>query len=79
MTYFHPRDFDYEQPIISELSLYRKFKSYYGLKGSLSKAQRFVGDFDFVSLNHADKLIDWNQADQFNLIDEKLELADFKN
>jgi polysaccharide deacetylase family protein (PEP-CTERM system associated) len=79
MTYFHPRDFDYEQPIMSELSPYRKFKSYYGLKGSLSKAQRFVGDFDFVSLNHADKLIDWNQADQFNLIDEKLELADFKN
>ena len=74
MTYFHPRDFDYEQPIISDLNHYRKFKSYFGLKKSFSKARKFVDDFDFVSLGHADKLIDWNKADQFSVIDEKLQL-----
>ena len=79
MTYFHPRDFDYEQPIISELSTFRKFKSYYGLKNSFIKAEKFVNDFDFVSLNHADKLIDWNHADKFELIDEKLQLLVSKN
>jgi polysaccharide deacetylase family protein (PEP-CTERM system associated) len=78
MTYFHPRDFDYEQPIISDLSAFRKFKSYYGLKNSYSKAEKFVRDFDFVSLSHADKLIDWASADRFELVDEKLQLLGFK-
>lgn len=75
MTYFHPRDFDHEQPIISELSAYRKFKSYYGLKKSFIKAEKFVNDFDFVSLSHADKLIDWKNADRFQLSDEKLYIS----
>jgi polysaccharide deacetylase family protein (PEP-CTERM system associated) len=74
MTYFHPRDFDSEQPIISELSAFRKFKSYYGLKGSFQKAEKFVQDFDFISLSHADKLIDWNQADQFKVVNENLQV-----
>ena len=73
MTYFHPRDFDYEQPIISDLSSFRKFKSYYGLKNSYAKAIKFVEDFDFVTLSHADKLINWPDADKFHLIDEKLQ------
>ena len=30
MSYFHPRDFDFNQPIIKELSTFRKFKSYVG-------------------------------------------------
>jgi peptidoglycan-N-acetylglucosamine deacetylase len=72
MTYFHPRDFDANQPIISDLSLFRKFKSYYGLHGSLNKAKRFVSDYDFVSLSHADKLIDWNFADRFLIKDNTL-------
>lgn len=75
MTYFHPRDFDHDQPIISELSAYRKFKSYYGLKKSFIKAEKFVNDFDFVSLSHADKLIDWKNADRFQLTDEKLYIS----
>ena len=33
MTYFHPRDFDPNQPILEGLSLKRKFKSYYNLSG----------------------------------------------
>ena len=30
MTYFHPRDFDYDQPIIEDLNTFRRFKSYWG-------------------------------------------------
>ena len=72
MTYFHPRDFDSDQPIISDLSAFRKFKSYYGLKGAFTKAGKLVNDFDFISLSHADKIMNWNNADVFELIDGKL-------
>jgi len=73
MTYFHPRDFDKGQPVLKDLSYYRLFKSYYGLKYSFPKAEKFLSDFDFVSLTHADKLVDWNQAQQFNLINGELQ------
>ena len=75
MTYFHPRDFDSLQPVISDLSAFRKFKSYYGLKGAFSKAEKFVNDFDFISLSHADKIVNWSNADYFELIDGKLQLS----
>ena len=74
MTYFHPRDFDSLQPMIPGLSSFRKFKSYYGLKGAFSKAEKFVDDFDFVSLCHADRIVDWNRADSFELVNGKLNL-----
>ena len=61
MTYFHPRDFDPAQPVIPELNLYRKFKSYVGLKSSLSKLYKWTSDFDFIDLKSADNLICWNK------------------
>ena len=67
MTYFHPRDFDPDQPIISELSLYRKFKSYVGLKNSLNKLHNWVSDFSFVDLSTADKNIDWSGVKEIKL------------
>ena len=45
MTYFHPRDFDPNQPIIKELSLIRKFKSYVGLNTAFSKLENLITDF----------------------------------
>jgi polysaccharide deacetylase family protein (PEP-CTERM system associated) len=45
MTYFHPRDFDKKQPMIDDLSLVRKFKSYYGLGGAFDKLERLITDF----------------------------------
>jgi|SRR6056297_1509212 len=60
MTYFHPRDFDKNQPILNELSLYRRFKSYVGLKGSFKKFKKYIHDFHFIDLCSADKKIDWN-------------------
>lgn len=67
MTYFHPRDFDQEQPVISDLSLIRKFKSYYGLDNALSKLERLIDDFEFIDIAQADKKINWNHAKKFNL------------
>ena len=62
MTYFHPRDFDKDQPVISGLSQWRRFKSYYGLAGCERKLRRFIRDFDFVTVGEAEKLIDWESA-----------------
>ncbi len=62
MTYFHPRDFDPDQPMISNLSLHRKFKSYVGLRGSLIKLEKWLNDFSFIDLKTADSKIDWDSV-----------------
>jgi polysaccharide deacetylase family protein (PEP-CTERM system associated) len=62
MTYFHPRDFDPTQPMITELPVIRKFKSYYGLNGALEKLEQLLTDFKFVDIRTADKMIDWQKA-----------------
>jgi len=59
MTYFHPRDFDSMQPMINDLSLMRKFRSYYGLNSAFSKLERLIDDFAFVDIAQADKSINW--------------------
>ena len=62
MSYLHPRDFDAEQPVIKELSLPRKFKSYVGLKGAENKLEKWLDDFKFVDINTAVKNIDWKSV-----------------
>jgi polysaccharide deacetylase family protein (PEP-CTERM system associated) len=62
MTYFHPRDFDPGQPMINSLPLMRKFKSYVGLAKSFSKFQRLIDDFNFINLEEADSIINWEKA-----------------
>ena len=62
MTYFHPRDFDNEQPIVPGLSLPRRFKSYVGIKNCKPKLEQWLSDFDFIDLNQADQLINWNKV-----------------
>jgi polysaccharide deacetylase family protein (PEP-CTERM system associated) len=62
MTYFHPRDFDAEQPVIKSLSLARKFKSYVGITSAFIKLQKLLTDFDFIDIAEADKRIDWDNA-----------------
>jgi len=63
MTYFHPRDFDSSQPVIQELSIVRKLKSYYGLKSAFEKLDRLVSDYEFVDLASAVRNYDWARAD----------------
>lgn len=62
MTYFHPRDFDTGQPVVPNLPLMRRFKSYVGIKGAFKKFQRLLDDMEFINIAKADKTIDWNNA-----------------
>ena len=62
MTYFHPRDFDPDQPVIHDLTLFKKFKSYYGLKGAFRKLTKLALEFNWVDLKDADDLVEWNKA-----------------
>jgi len=50
MTYFHPRDFDYNQPRI-KMSPIKYFKTYIGLKSSKEKLIKLVTDFRAISLS----------------------------
>lgn len=60
MSYFHPRDFDIGQPIISDLSKIRKFKSYVGISGAEAKLQNWLSDFNFTDISEANNIINWN-------------------
>jgi peptidoglycan-N-acetylglucosamine deacetylase len=60
MTYFHTRDFDPGQPIIQSLPIIRKFKSYVGLSSSFAKFKKLLSDFEFVNIEEANKLVNWN-------------------
>lgn len=62
MTYFHPRDFDADQPIIEDLSLTRKFKSYYGIKNCENKLKKWLGEYEFIDLETAIDKIDWDKV-----------------
>ena len=67
MTYFHPRDFDSTQPIIKELTAYRKFKSYVGLKNCKNKLEKWLKHEKFIDLSEADELIDWKSVPNVNI------------
>ena len=67
MTYFHPRDFDPDQPVLDNLSLFKYFKSYVGLKSSKKKIEKLLRDFDFMSVIEADQLIDWDRVPIHNV------------
>jgi len=62
MSYFHPRDFDPNQPMIQSLPLMRKFKSYVGLSTSFAKFKKLLNDFQLISVEDANKLIDWKKT-----------------
>ena len=60
MSYFHPRDFDYMQPMLKGLPISRRFKSYVGLKKSYHKLDKWLQEFNFISLEQADNQIKWH-------------------
>ncbi len=62
LSYIHPRDLDAGQPILQELPLTRKFKSYVGLKTAEKKLTRWLTDFNFIDIATADKQIDWSNV-----------------
>jgi polysaccharide deacetylase family protein (PEP-CTERM system associated) len=65
MTYFHPRDFDPDQPLIPGLNAIRRFKSYYGLRSAENKLERFLDEFEFIDLRTAVSRVDWSEARRF--------------
>ena len=67
MSYLHPRDLDPNQPMIKELSLQRKFKSYVGLKTAQDKLEKWLTDFEFVDIATANQEIDWNSVKKVRL------------
>lgn len=67
MTYFHPRDFDKDQPVIPGLSRSRKFKSYVGIGKAEKKLDKWLNDFDFIDIQTADNQIDWEQVPKVKL------------
>jgi peptidoglycan-N-acetylglucosamine deacetylase len=62
MTYFHPRDFDPNQPIIHSLSHFRKFKSYVGLKGAEIKLRKILDELDFIDVRTAVTKVNWSDV-----------------
>lgn len=60
MTYFHPRDFDAEQPILPGLSRVRRFKSYVGLHSAYAKLDALLSDQPFLNVLDAVELTDWS-------------------
>ncbi len=67
MTYFHPRDFDPDQPMIEDLPLTRKLKSYCGLSRALGKLERLIDDHEFVDLRTAESQVAWESAPVIDL------------
>ena len=62
MTYFHPRDFDPDQPVFESQRGLRKFKSYVGLKRSFAKFDQYLDDFEFIDIEKADTLVKWDKV-----------------
>jgi polysaccharide deacetylase family protein (PEP-CTERM system associated) len=67
MTYFHPRDFDAEQPRMPGLNAVRRFKSYVGIGSAFEKLDRMLGEFEFHSVREAVAATDWQAAPTFAL------------
>jgi hypothetical protein len=66
MTYFHIGDFDKDKKkhfrtFEGESAFSRYFKNYYGLRNNYDKFESLISDFDFVSVEQADDLINWEE------------------
>ena len=67
MTYFHLRDFDYGQPLLSGLTPIRKFKSYVGIKGALMKLESLLNQEKTIPLLEAASMIDWENRKRIHI------------
>lgn len=62
MTYFHPRDFEPDQPLIDGLGPLRRFKSYYGVGRAEEKLRKILEEFPFESVHAAEERINWAEV-----------------
>lgn len=61
MTYFHPRDFDGEQPPI-ELGVFRTWRAMTGVKSSMSKLDNLLGQHIFEDVMGVSGRLDWRNS-----------------
>ena len=64
MTYFHPRDFDPEQPMVPGLGMTRKFKSYVGISRAYSKLEYLLREHKFINVDNAVEAINWDNLEK---------------
>lgn len=62
LAYIHPRDLDYGQPMLKDLPLSRKFKSYVGLKSAENKLRKYLKDFKFTDIRSTADTINWTSV-----------------
>lgn len=67
MSYFHPRDFDADQPVLKHLPLHRQFKSYYGLKTAWGKFCRWLDAHEWLSVGQVAEQVDWRQTNRLEI------------
>lgn len=60
MAYFHPSDFDPEQPQMPQLPWMRQLKNRVALKGAYQKYCKYISNFSFHDVRTADYRMDWN-------------------
>ena len=72
MTYFHPRDFDSDQPVVPGLNYVRYFKSYVGLGGSMAKLENLLNTNQFVTIEEANNIVDWSTVKTFCLSEKDI-------
>lgn len=60
MSYFHPSDFDPDQPNMTHLSYRQRIKNRIGLNGAFNKYIKYLDEFEFINLATAIEQIDWS-------------------
>ena len=68
LSYFHPSDFDPEQPQMPQLTYMRQFKNRVALKGAYDKFKKYLDAFEFIDITQADASVNWNEV---KLVDTK--------
>jgi peptidoglycan-N-acetylglucosamine deacetylase len=64
MTYFHPRDFDPQQPRLTDLSHVRYFKAYLGLKTCEHKLRKLLRIHNFMTISEAKLQVNWDDVEE---------------
>lgn len=71
LAYFHPSDFDPDQPQMPQLPRIRQFKNRVALKGAYSKFEKYISNYPFQSILDAEKDISWGNCSIKKLNDLK--------
>jgi polysaccharide deacetylase family protein (PEP-CTERM system associated) len=57
LFYFHPWEFDYEQPKVENISFFLNFRHYYGLKNNFSKLTELLNKVSTISISEGIDLL----------------------